>query len=92
MKVIEITGADVRLDDVVLVAQKKVEVRLAATAREKMASSRQFIMGKIEKGEVIYGVNTGFGAFSSVRISSEEIEQLQKKSDQIPCGRSGCTF
>jgi histidine ammonia-lyase len=32
----------------------------------------------MKSGEAIYGVNTGFGAFSSVRISDAEIEQLQR--------------
>ena len=47
-------------------------------ARKKMDASREYIEGKLAKGEVMYGVNTGFGAFSSVRISDSEIETLQK--------------
>tara|TARA_B110001454_G_scaffold219202_1_gene252060 strand:- start:160302 stop:161831 length:1530 start_codon:yes stop_codon:yes gene_type:complete len=47
-------------------------------ARKKMDASREYIEGKLAKGEVMYGVNTGFGAFSSVRISDAEIETLQK--------------
>lgn len=47
-------------------------------ARKKMDASRDYIEGKLANGEVMYGVNTGFGAFSSVRISDAEIETLQK--------------
>lgn len=51
---------------------------LADSARQKMKASRDYIEGRIKNGEVMYGVNTGFGAFSSVRISDEQIDQLQK--------------
>lgn len=51
---------------------------LAPGAREKMLQSRSYIERRLDAGEVIYGVNTGFGAFSSVRISQSEIEDLQR--------------
>lgn len=55
-----------------------IHVELAPEAREKMQVSRAYIEKRVAAGEVIYGVNTGFGAFSSVRISDAEIEQLQR--------------
>ena len=80
--VIQITGRDASIDVVWRVARKgggpAVRVELAKSAREKMTQSRNFIEGKMKGGEAIYGVNTGFGAFSSVRISDSEIEQLQR--------------
>lgn len=51
---------------------------LSSEAKKKINASRDYIEGRIKNGEVMYGVNTGFGAFSSVRISDSEIEQLQK--------------
>lgn len=54
------------------------KVELDPEAREKMRVSRQYIEDRIATGEIMYGVNTGFGAFSDVRISPEEIELLQK--------------
>lgn len=56
----------------------KMKFELSPLARKKMDASREYIEGKLAKGEVMYGVNTGFGAFSSVRISDAEIETLQK--------------
>jgi histidine ammonia-lyase len=79
MKNIKITGRDVTIDQVWDVAYTpNVRVELSAEARAKMAASREYIEGKMHGGEAIYGVNTGFGAFSSVRISDAEIDQLQK--------------
>lgn len=74
----KLTGEDARLETVVNVAYKKDAVALADSAKSLMKKSRDYIMGRVEKGEVIYGVNTGFGAFSSVSISKEQIVQLQK--------------
>lgn len=56
----------------------EVLVELSPAAREKMQVSRSYIEKRVAAGEVMYGVNTGFGAFSSVRISDGEIEQLQR--------------
>jgi histidine ammonia-lyase len=77
---IEIKGEHVGLDLVWKIAHSggTDEVGISASAREKMLASRSYIEGRIESGEVIYGVNTGFGAFSSVRISKEQIVELQK--------------
>jgi histidine ammonia-lyase len=79
MKSIKITGRDVTIEQVWEVAYTPtVRVELAADAREKMSASRAYIEGKMHGGAPIYGVNTGFGAFSSVRISDDEIDQLQR--------------
>lgn len=53
-------------------------VLLSSDAKERMLTSRNYIEKRISQGEVMYGVNTGFGAFSSVRISDSEIEALQR--------------
>jgi histidine ammonia-lyase len=80
-EMIELTGETVTIEQVRKVAKAKagtLQVKLAAEARQKMIESRSYIEGRISSGEVMYGVNTGFGAFSSVRISDAEIEELQK--------------
>lgn len=58
--------------------QPEVKVTLHDRARAAMEASRDYIEKRIQAGEVMYGVNTGFGAFSSVRISDADIEQLQR--------------
>lgn len=80
MKTISLTGAGLTMDLAWEVAhgEGRVRVELDAAARSRMNESREYIEGRMGSGEAIYGVNTGFGAFSSVRISSAEIVQLQK--------------
>ncbi|MFN7729078.1 MAG: histidine ammonia-lyase [Bdellovibrio sp.] len=51
---------------------------LSSDSKQKRQASRDYIDKRISSGEVMYGVNTGFGAFSSVRISDSEIEELQR--------------
>lgn len=75
---IELTGQDVTIDKIYRVAFGKEKVKLAASAEKLLNQSREFIEKKIAGGEAIYGVNTGFGAFSKVRISDADIVQLQK--------------
>lgn len=75
----EITGNRLNLSEVYNTSHRSdVKVSLSSDAREKMQFSRKYIENRIQAGDVMYGVNTGFGAFSSVRISDSEIEQLQK--------------
>ncbi len=71
----QITGTGLRAADLPQILQSKLE--LAPAARAAMQASHQHIQKKIQSGEVIYGVNTGFGAFSNVRISDAQIEELQ---------------
>lgn len=78
----ELNGSDVDLETLWLVANGRpsvdYKVVLASAARQKMVASRTYIETRMKSGDAIYGVNTGFGAFSSVRISDDEIEQLQR--------------
>lgn len=75
---IKLSGEDLNLTDVWAISQGDANVELAKVARKKMETSRSYIEKRLSDGEVIYGVNTGFGAFSSVKISNNDIVQLQK--------------
>jgi histidine ammonia-lyase len=75
-----VTGQDASLESVWEIAhgEGRLKAQLSPEAVEKMRASRSYIEKRMTSGEAIYGVNTGFGAFSSVRISDAEIEQLQR--------------
>ena len=53
------------------------KVELAPQARERMLASRAVIERLIASEQAVYGVNTGFGKMASVRISREQIGELQ---------------
>ena len=42
-----------------------------------MQASRKAVEDILDSGEVVYGINTGFGALSSVRIGDSQLEELQ---------------
>ncbi len=75
----QITGDALKIEDIFRVAYKPEKaVTLSPVAIKKIKQSRDYIEDRIASGETMYGVNTGFGAFSSVRISDADIEILQK--------------
>lgn len=72
-------GHSLKLDTLIqMISDANTKLKLAPEAHEKMLQSRTYIEKRLNQGEVMYGVNTGFGAFSSVRISDSEIEALQR--------------
>ncbi len=54
-----------------------VQVVLDAVAKQRIEASRNVIEDVLASGKTVYGVNTGFGALSHVRISNEQVDQLQ---------------
>ena len=89
---IEMNGENVTIEEVFSVAYENKEVRLADAAREKMLQSRQYIEGQLSSGKAIYGVNTGFGHFSDVKISDPQIIELQKNLIRSHCMGIGEPF
>ena len=43
----------------------------------RIRKSRQEIEDIVERGETVYGVNTGFGFLANVRVSDQQLQQLQ---------------
>lgn len=73
-----IDGKSLSLADLARVAEGDDEVRLSADSRTKMEASRRIVDELIRAGKTVYGINTGFGKLSDVRISSEDLLTLQK--------------
>jgi histidine ammonia-lyase len=77
MSKIQIDGEHLTLAELYAVVFEGAEVELAPAARERMNASRAVIERLVESDAAVYGVNTGFGKMASVRISREQIRQLQ---------------
>lgn len=75
---IAVDGETLSIEDVVAVARQGAPVELTKKTRESIAASRAKITELLDADEAIYGVNTGFGELSDVRISSDEIAELQR--------------
>jgi histidine ammonia-lyase len=77
MNKIQIDGEHLTLAQLYAVVLDGAEVELAPAARERMNVSRAVIERLVESDAAVYGVNTGFGKMASVRISREQIRELQ---------------
>ncbi|HXZ98152.1 MAG TPA: aromatic amino acid ammonia-lyase, partial [Candidatus Acidoferrum sp.] len=69
-------GASLTIGEVVRVARQYEQVALGNEARQKVAKCRDIMEG-LARSNVIYGINTGFGALSNLTISPEDSEKLQ---------------
>src|ERR1700733_13810509 len=77
MNRIQIDGENLTLDQLYNIALDGAEVELSQAARERMNASRKVIERLVQSDAAVYGVNTGFGKMASVRISREQIGELQ---------------
>src|SRR5690242_12053992 len=72
-----LTGRDLTFAQLEEVALGGGKVSLSLTAAERMKASRGVVEKLLESGKTAYGINTGFGKLASVRISAEQVRQLQ---------------
>ncbi len=77
MRELVIDGNSLTIRDVVDTGLGLTKVVLSESAREKMSVSREAVVEILKTGTVTYGINTGFGALSSVSIMPDKLEQLQ---------------
>lgn len=74
---IALNGRDLTFAQLHLVALGGGEVSLAREAVRRMQASRAVVEQLVASGATAYGINTGFGKLASVRISTEQVRQLQ---------------
>ena len=77
MESLKLGARALTLEDVREVAQSGRRVELSTSAVTKVKKAHKFLQGQIKGDKALYGVNTGFGLMSNVRIPSDEIETLQ---------------
>ena len=74
---VTIDGQTVTLDAVERVARHRADVILDSDARARITRSRTTVERILSSGAVVYGINTGFGKLAEVRISPDQLAQLQ---------------
>jgi histidine ammonia-lyase len=74
---VALSGNDLTFAQLYDVALHGEQVQLAASAIERMNASRAVVDRLVASGATAYGINTGFGKLASVRISTEQVRQLQ---------------
>jgi len=59
--------------------QKDMKVSLAKESISRISEANKLIKKIIESDQAVYGVNTGFGKFSEIRINNHKVGELQKR-------------
>ncbi len=73
-----IENGTLTLEDFIHVTREKEKVSLSEDTRNRIRHSREALEKAAEGTQAVYGVNTGFGKFSEVKISVNELKDLQR--------------
>ena len=74
---VTIDGSNLTLQQLVSVARDDAAVHIDKKALLRTSRGREALEELLKQDKTIYGVNTGFGALSNVKIAKEDIKQLQ---------------
>ena len=77
---IALDGQPLKIEEVAALARGGVQVTIGKRAHAQIGSSRSVVeqMLASDPGEAMYGVNTGFGSLSRVRIPADQVREVQR--------------
>jgi histidine ammonia-lyase len=76
--VLELNGQPLSLEQINQVAAGSMDLAIASAARQRIEASQAVVKHIVTSNETAYGINTGFGKLSDVRISTGDLQQLQR--------------
>src|SRR5690606_39479134 len=65
------------------ILDKKTDCGISSEGRERINRSAQLVEDIVASGNVVYGVNTGFGALASERISADNRKSTRLNSSHV---------
>jgi histidine ammonia-lyase len=74
---IQLRGQQLTLEQIAEVANGREQVTLHDDARTRIEASRAVVEKIVAENRTVYGVNTGFGKLSDVRIDPGQLRELQ---------------
>ncbi len=74
---LELDGQRLSLARIAAAASGQESVSLSHSARQRVEKSRLIVEKIVAEGRTVYGVNTGFGRLSDMRIDKAELRELQ---------------
>ena len=77
-KILLIDGNSLTLEKIEKFIDNNQQIALTKKAEANIKKARKLIDEWVKNDKVIYGVTTGFGEFSNVKISKDKIEKLQE--------------
>src|SRR5438477_2034323 len=77
MRMMQLAGQPLSLSEIAAVALGDIPIEVAPSARPRVLASRSLVEEIIARDVAVYGVSTGFGKLSDVRIPRDALRQLQ---------------
>ena len=74
---IQLDGNTLSPAEVYAVASENIEIKLSEDSWNRIVKSRKVVDDILDSGEVVYGINTGFGSLVDTIISNEHLQDLQ---------------
>ncbi len=78
-KTLLITTTELSLSEVDHFTGNGFKIKIDKNVKDKIEKSHNVVKQIIQSDQTVYGVNTGFGKFSEVRISKDKLAELQKR-------------
>lgn len=75
----EITDCYYSINDIFKICESRSNICLSSDTREKIENGRRYVNSIIENDELLYGINTGFGALCREKIDLNALSDLQAK-------------
>lgn len=75
--VIQLDGNTLSPAEVYAVATDNIAIKLSEDSWNRIVKSRKVVDDILDSGEVVYGINTGFGSLVDTNISKEHLQDLQ---------------
>ena len=74
---VSLDGATLTTEQLIAIRDGVASVSISDAASERVRTSRYAVESILSSGDVVYGINTGFGALSSITIDESELARLQ---------------
>lgn len=78
-KTVSITGSNLTIEDVVAVARNRSKVMVSALIVNKINKNWDAIAAMLDRGDIMYGLNTGIGGFGNIKISRNKAGELSTR-------------
>ncbi|MFT5291563.1 MAG: histidine ammonia-lyase [Planctomycetota bacterium] len=79
MPTLTLDGTSLSLDRLAPIFEGgELQISVTPAAMERVKAARQLVDEKVDSGEAVYGLTTGFGKLKNVTIAREDLEQLQE--------------
>jgi histidine ammonia-lyase len=78
LETVKLDGQKLTIEEFVAVARHGAAVELAESARKAIMAARGWVDAIVERGDPVYGINTGFGIFAERQIPSSDSAKLSR--------------